>query len=106
VYNDAVFFFSSFTYYSLFLTWSTVHFETNCIRMYWTDLHQLFRSGRHIGADGQSDHSSIAEVKGHYMTTTFGAKSAKFVHATFIHHTGIPERIGASQHQFQKIKWR
>ena len=48
IYSAAV----SFFLYFLFLI---VAFETTYFRMYWSDLYQIFRTGRRMGADDRSD---------------------------------------------------
>jgi len=36
------------TFFKCFLFFLAVSFETNCLRIYWTDLHEIFRTGRSI----------------------------------------------------------
>jgi len=61
--------------------------ETNYLRMYWTDLCQIFRIGTHIGGHDQSDLFAIA-----YGTLLrwplFWHKSAKLAYPAFILCTG------------------
>ena len=38
-----------------FLSFAMVSLKTNCLRIYWTDLHQIFRISTNIGRHDQSD---------------------------------------------------
>jgi len=40
------------------------------------------------------------------MATNFEAKSAKFAYPTYIHRTGVLERIGSAKPMQKKIKWQ
>jgi len=75
----------------------TVSLETIYLRIYWTNLHQIFLIGTCMGGHDQSDFFVIAQGTLLWWPI-FGASRRKLAYPTFILCTGIPQRMGASLH--------
>jgi len=79
----------------------TVALETSYLRMYWTDLHHIFRIGRHKVGHDQSDLFSWS-FKGCYYGNWFWHESAKIGIPIFILCAGIPQ-MGRSQRNMDAL---
>jgi len=76
--------FADVTFYLSSFSFLPVPLETNYLRMYCNDLHQIFRIGTYIGGHDQSDIIFAIASRDVVMETDFWRQSAKLIYAAFI----------------------
>jgi len=81
-----------------FIFFLTVSLETNYLRIYWINLHQLFKIGRYIGGHDTSNLFGIAQGTLLYVIR-FCANQRKFC-------AGIPQWMGKSQNGCARLHCR